>query len=133
MSINRYAKRRDANEREIIDALEAIGCTVAPSDVVDLLVGRAGQTYLLEVKDGDKSPSRRKLTPSQKKLQAGWKGHYAVVKSVEEALTAVQPLMYKGVPVFYEQLRSSIVNPDGSVPAISQEPNKYWINNNGKA
>lgn len=89
MSLNRYAKRRDANEREIIEALEAIGCTVAASDVVDLLVGRQGATYLLEVKDGNKTPSRRKLTQSQKKLQAGWKGHYAVVTSVDEAIKAV--------------------------------------------
>lgn len=103
MSINRYAKRRDANEREIIDALEAAGCSVVQSDVCDLLVGRAGVSYLLEVKDGSKAPSRRKLTPSQVKLQAGWKGQYAVVHNIDEALKAVHPVHRFLSPPFNKQ------------------------------
>jgi Holliday junction resolvase len=89
MSLNRFAVRRDANEGEIVAALEAIGCDVVRADVVDLIVGRGNLTMLIECKDGSKPPSARKLTPSQLKLQANWRGHYAVVTSPEEAIAVV--------------------------------------------
>ena len=90
MSLNRYAVRRDANESDIVAALERIGCTVARADIVDLIVGYRGRTLLLECKDGSKPPSARKLTPNQLKLLSGWRGQYDVVKSVEEAIAVVQ-------------------------------------------
>ena len=44
--------RRDDNEYEIIQALEAIGCTVRRLDrPVDLLVGYRASNYLIEVKN----------------------------------------------------------------------------------
>lgn len=101
MSQKRYANRRDANEPDIIKALEAIGCTVEPMDKVDLVVGYRGQNYLLEVKDGNKSPSRRELTKAQVRLRERWNGQYSVVTNVDEALDAVQPLRYKGIPIHY--------------------------------
>ena len=85
----RYAARRDANEVEIVRALEAIGCSVLRVDAVDLIVGRAGVNYLIECKDGRKSAGNRPLTPAQKKLRAEWRGQYAVVTSVDEALAVV--------------------------------------------
>lgn len=87
--IKRWANRRDANEPKIVEALRAIGCTVGYGEWVDLIVGYRDRTYLLEVKDGAKPKSGRKLKPSQEKLVNEWRGHYAVVKSVEEALTAI--------------------------------------------
>lgn len=96
MSIKRWAVRRDANEPAIVEALRGIGCTVGYGDWVDLIVGRTlpngeKRTYLLEVKDGDKPKSGRKLKPSQEKLLAEWKGHYTVVLNVDQALKAVCP------------------------------------------
>lgn len=44
---------------------------------------------MLEVKDGSKPPSERKLTPAQVKFHAEWKGWISVVTSVDEALAAV--------------------------------------------
>lgn len=90
MSLNRYAVRRDANEGEIVAALERIGCTVARADIVDLIVGYRGRSILLELKDGSKPPSARKLTPNQLKLVANWRGQYDVVTSVDEAIAIVQ-------------------------------------------
>ena len=84
--IRRYAARRDANEGEIVKALEAIGCSVLRLDAVDLIVGRAGVNYLLECKDGRKSAGNRPLTPAQKKLRSEWRGQYAVVLSADEAV-----------------------------------------------
>ena len=86
----RRAARKDANERQIINALIEAGCSVYQiGKPVDLAVGRAGATFLLECKDGSKPPSARKLTLAQVTFQNTWKGHLAVVTSPEEALKAV--------------------------------------------
>ena len=90
----RKAARVDANQGEIVSALKQAGCSVqslaAVGDgVPDLLVGRAGVNYCLEVKDGSKSPSRRRLTSDQFTWTVAWNGQVDVVKDVTEALTAV--------------------------------------------
>lgn len=90
----RTAAKVDANQPEIVAALRSAGATVQPLHSVgqgcpDLLVGFRGQTYAIEVKDGRKPPSARKLTPAQNDWHAGWRGHVAVVSTVEEALAAI--------------------------------------------
>lgn len=87
--MRRYAARRDANEGEIVRALEKLGASVLRMHACDLLVGFRGRNYLIEVKDGSKPPSARPLTPAQVKLRAGWRGHYRVVTSTDEAVEAV--------------------------------------------
>ena len=90
----RYAAKVDDNQPAIIDALRKAGCSVTPTHQAgkgfpDLAVGRLGKTFLLEVKDGDKAPSRRKLTDDQVRWHGQWLGHKAVVCNVSEALEAV--------------------------------------------
>jgi hypothetical protein len=90
VSLNRYAKRRDDNEAEIIDALKAIGCTVTQIDQpVDLIVGYRTYNFLIEVKDGSKPPSRRQKTDSQKQFFKTWRGQVRVVETPEEAIELV--------------------------------------------
>lgn len=85
--------RRDANEREIVSVLEAAGCLVQPltqgDGVPDLLVKRPdGALALLEVKDGAKPESARRLTADQQAwIARGWP--VRVVTSAAEALVAV--------------------------------------------
>jgi Holliday junction resolvase len=84
----------DANQSEIVAALRKAGCSVTPTHQAgkgfpDLAVGHRGKTYLIEVKDGDKAPSRRKLTDDQVRWHGQWLGHKAVVCNVSEALEAV--------------------------------------------
>lgn len=53
MSLRRYAARRDANERPIIQALEQVGCKVAQlsgKGIPDLAVLHRGKVYFMEVK-----------------------------------------------------------------------------------
>jgi hypothetical protein len=45
--------------------------------------------FLMEIKDGNKPPSARKLTSHQVKFHAEWKGWIYTVTNVEEALKAV--------------------------------------------
>ena len=85
----KYALRTDANQNPIVKTLEAAGCSVwIIGHPVDLLVGRAGVNYLLEVKDGDKPPSGRRLTKAQK-MFTDWGGSWSVVNNIDEALEAV--------------------------------------------
>lgn len=87
----RRAAKVDRNQAEIVQALRKAGATVQSLAAIgkgcpDLLVGHNGRNLLLEVKDGDLSPSRRKLTADEREWVGGWKGRAHVVESVEEAL-----------------------------------------------
>lgn len=86
----RRAARRDDNEREIIDALRAAGAYVKQINddgTFDLLVWFAGRCLLIEVKDGKKPPSARRLTEAEQKFHDEYPGNNLfIVNSVEEAL-----------------------------------------------
>jgi hypothetical protein len=90
----RHHAKIDANQPEIVAALRKAGCSVQSLASIghgapDLLVGRHGQNYLLEVKDGDKPVSRRSLTPLEKEWIDTWKGEVFVVTNTAEAFNAV--------------------------------------------
>lgn len=87
MSLHRRNPKRDANEREIIDALKQIGCTVkqlSAKGIPDLLVGFRGKNFLIEVKQPNGS-----LTSDQKEFHACWFGTIHVVTTVDEAIRIV--------------------------------------------
>lgn len=91
----RRATRVDNNQAVIVQALNSIGCTVQHLHSVgqgcpDLLVGYRGFNYLLEVKDGKKPPSERKLKPDQIEWHQLWKGQVAVVTNINEAIAVVR-------------------------------------------
>jgi Holliday junction resolvase len=94
----RRAAKIDANQTAIVSALRAAGATVQSLAAVgkgcpDLLVGHQGSTYLMECKDGRKSPSRRELTPDQIEWHVEWRGGPCiVVSSPDEALAFVGAL-----------------------------------------
>lgn len=92
MSLNRYNPKRDANEPEIRDALHKVGVQTWLLDrPVDLLCGTKGVFFLLEIKDGTKQPSRRKLTESQEVFFADTEGYPRFkVETVSEALRVVE-------------------------------------------
>jgi hypothetical protein len=93
-AVMRRAAKVDRNQAQIVEALRAVGASVQPIHAIgsgcpDLLVGRLGRSYVLEVKDGAKPPSARKLTPDEQRWFAAWKGHAVVVESVADALRAI--------------------------------------------
>ena len=89
------AAKIDANQDQIVTALRAAGATVQSLAGVgkgtpDLLVGYKGQTLLMEVKDGFKTPSARLLTEDQIRWHGSWKGGaLAVVDSPDAALRMI--------------------------------------------
>jgi hypothetical protein len=87
----RRAARVDGNQPEIVAALRKIGASVHDTSGVgkgfpDLVVGYRGRNWLMELKDSSQPPSRRRLTDDQVDFVAGWRGHWAVVESAEEAI-----------------------------------------------
>ena len=90
----RLKAKVDANQKQIVTALRDAGCSVQSlaatgRGVPDLLVGRDGKNLLLEIKDGSKRPSERKLTPDQKTWHSAWRGQIHVVNNPDEALELV--------------------------------------------
>lgn len=98
----RRAARTDRNQIEIVDALRAVGCSVQTLAAIgegcpDLLVGIGHSNLLMEIKDGARVPSARRLTLDQCKWHIEWRGQVAVINSVDEALVLVQEI--KGIAV----------------------------------
>ena len=90
----RRAGRRDANEQDIIKAMRAEGAYVKvinDEGLFDLLVSHRGETMLIEVKDGAKPPSARRLTDAEQKFHDEWPGSdLYIVNSVEEAIALLR-------------------------------------------
>ena len=90
--MTRYAARTDANKTQVVSALEAVGCTVCDLQrPVDLMVWSpfVWRIILIELKDGAKSPSRRRHTSAQARFIEEWPGKVYTCKDIDEALQAV--------------------------------------------
>jgi len=73
----RRAARKDGNHAIIVQGLRAVGASVRildEKDLPDLLVGYQGQTHLIEIKDGKRKPSERRLRPGQQRFFEEWRG-----------------------------------------------------------
>lgn len=91
--MTRYAHKRDANHGEIQAALEEIGVGVVDTsglgEFVDLVTFQRGIVRLIEIKDGAKVPSARKLTPAQIRLHEAARLHCCQVHVVTDVLSAL--------------------------------------------
>ena len=87
--MGKWARKVDANQTAIVDALRGVGASVlilsrVGQGCADLAAGFRGFTYFLEVKTDS-----GKLTPSEQEFMDGWRGHYAIVRTADEALKAI--------------------------------------------
>ena len=90
----RRAAAVDRNQAEIVAAFRVLGCSVRTTHQVgrgfpDIAVGVSGRTYLVEIKDGSLSPSRRKLTPDEDAFVENWRGHVCIVETVDDVARLV--------------------------------------------
>jgi len=90
----RRAARVDSNQPKIVQALRDVGADVQPLHFVgrgfpDILAGFRGKNFLIEIKDGNKRPSKRRLTPDEKKWHREWRGQVAIAESVDDALRII--------------------------------------------
>ncbi len=91
----RRAARIDANHRAIVDLFRSCGARVlslAPMGhgCPDLLVNVDGKLALIEVKDGQRPPSKRRLTPDEEAFAQDWP--VIVVKNDTDALKVLDAL-----------------------------------------
>ena len=93
MSLYRRDAKRDANEPVIRKAVHDVGAvTWQLREPCDLLVLYEGVFRTFEVKDGDKPPSARQLTPAEREYAEVCRYHHGphfVVTSITEALQAL--------------------------------------------
>jgi hypothetical protein len=88
-------KRTDSNHVEIIKALRKIpNLSVFSTHEVgkgfpDIVIGYKGINYLIEIKDGKKPPSARKLTDSEVKFHQDWNGQISIIKNLDELLQII--------------------------------------------
>ena len=92
----RHAKRTDDNHRDLVERLRAAlpEATVhdlsgAGRGVPDILVGVSGRNFLIEIKDGEKAPSKRALTDAQRKFHDTWQGQVDIATTPEGAVAAI--------------------------------------------
>lgn len=72
--MRKYARKVDDNQRPIVAALRGLGAYVQDVSAYpvgfDLLVGWRGRWLALEVKNGERPPSARKLTANELAIQS---------------------------------------------------------------
>lgn len=87
-------RKRDGNHAELVSQLLGVGYSVLDTadlghGAPDLIVGTAGFNLLLEVKNPEQPPSKRKLTPDEQDFRDSWRGQYAVVETLEDVVRIV--------------------------------------------
>ena len=83
------AKRTDSNHAVIRKAFRDRGFSWVDTYMVgkgfpDGVVGRYGVNVLIEIKDGEKPPSKRKLTSDEQDFHDSWQGLVEVVKDEDD-------------------------------------------------
>ena|SRR5947207_15812238 len=88
--------RIDENQNEIVKVLRELGASVLILSAVgkgcpDILIGLSDckgvkHNILVEIKDGKKSSSQKRLTKDEQKFFDTWKGRVVVISSIAEAV-----------------------------------------------
>lgn len=86
----RVAARKDANHVEIVAAFRKLGWSVLDiaqlKNCCDIFVAKAGQTIAVEIKDGAKPPSQRKLSSGELDFKNRWLGRWELVQSIDDVI-----------------------------------------------
>ena len=89
----RRAAKIDANHPEMRDMARKLGASWLDchqlKNACDAFLSYKGQTWAIEVKDGSKPPSARKLTEGEQKFKDMWElnGSYAILETPDDLLT----------------------------------------------
>ena len=90
----RRAARVDSNQREIVTALRKAGYQVQHLHIVsnkypNILVGAHDNNILIELKDGNKKPSARRLTEDERQWHESWAGQVDVAHDFGECIEII--------------------------------------------
>lgn len=83
--------RVDDNQKEIVKAFRKLGWSVQVLSMVgkgcpDIVIGKNRFNLFVEIKDGSKSPSKRRLTPDQVVWHEEWQGLVFIVESIVDVI-----------------------------------------------
>ncbi len=84
-------QNRDANEPEIVNTLSSIPGVQVLTNMDDIMVGYSGINYWFEIKTPnayrkDGKLKKGSLTPAEQERRDTWPGHYAIIKSADDAM-----------------------------------------------
>jgi len=86
--------KKDDNHNAVVDVFRRCGYNVIETYAIDcgfdFFAWAAGKVFVIEVKDGEKPPSQRKLTDNEEGAKRLYDKYYHVLKSVGEAIELVQ-------------------------------------------
>jgi Holliday junction resolvase len=87
----KYNAKVDSNQPEIVKAFRNLGFSVFLTHTLgrgfpDIVVGKQGRTFIIEIKDGAKSESKRKLTPAEQEFKDNWRGQYDIIESIDDVV-----------------------------------------------
>jgi len=90
----RRRARVDSNQPETTRCLRQLGVSVElihrlGGGIPDYLLGFRGLNYLVELKDENKPPSRRALTPDETEWHDSWRGQVDTCKNLDEILVLI--------------------------------------------
>ena len=85
------AKRIDTNQNQVVKNLRQLGISVAITSMLgkgfpDLVIGYKKRNYLIELKDGKKAKSQKKLTECEEEFFNAWKGQINVCENIDDIL-----------------------------------------------
>lgn len=84
----RRVAKVDANQPEIVEYFRKTGWSVLIisqlKNCCDIIVSKNGRTVAVEIKDGDKPPSQRKLTEGEESFRKSWQGEYSIIESIDD-------------------------------------------------
>ena len=97
--MSKYARKKDDNHDEIVDEFKRLGCGVKDvhdlPNFVDIIICYKSATVMVEIKDGAKPASARKLTSGEKKFSDEWiakGGKWACIETIEQANELVKSI-----------------------------------------
>ena len=91
----------DDNQPEIVKTFRSLGWKVAHTHTVgngfpDIVCSRHGTTILVEIKDGSKPISARKLTVKEQAFHAEWQGALHIIETVQDVFELHRSLFVTG-------------------------------------
>jgi len=94
----RLANRKDSNHKQIVDELRRNGWYVTDVSnipkICDIRISakwnRTPIDICVEIKDGSKAPSKRKLTSDEKEYIRAYPSHVAIVENVDDVAVITQ-------------------------------------------
>lgn len=90
----RKAAAVDANQSQVVEAFRKLGCLVYPTHQLgrgfpDIAVKCGDRLVLVEIKDGSKPPSARKLTDAERIFHDAWAGVVEIVETLDDVTALV--------------------------------------------